>query len=216
MVPTISPLVTFVGAIIGLSAIALIPGKIQIKKGKTERFTSWGKNAIVALSVVLFVLAGAVLYTWVNSKSEELFSLGNVLLFLGLGVGLVVNNFLVTGRISKAQKEKDPVEVHEVEVLGAQEGTVPTKDAKPKKVARPKIGTKSIKPEVAPAFGKPLASPKIPVKAKVPKLVAPPRPTASEELIEPASGSKKCPSCDTPLDHNTDKSCPVCGHDLKS
>ena len=216
MVPTIPPLVTFVGAIIGLSAIALIPGKIQIKKGKTARFTSWGKNAIIALSVVLFILAGVVLYTWVDSKSEEIFSLGNVLLFLGLGVGLVVNNFFVTSRISKAQKEKEPVEIHEVEVLSAQEGAVPAKDAKPKMVARPKTGTKSFKPEVAPAVGKPLASPKIAKKAKVPKLVAPPRPVAPEELIEASTGPKKCPSCDTPLDHNTDKSCPVCGHDLQS
>jgi hypothetical protein len=216
VVPTISPLVTFVGAIIGLSAIALIPGKVQIKKGKTERFNAWGKNAIIALAVILFVLAGVVLYTWVDSKSEELFSLGNVLLFLGLGIGLVVNNFLVSNRIAKAQKEKEPVEIHEVEVLGIQESATPTKEVKPKMVARPKAGTKPIKPEVAPAFGKPLASPKIPKKAKVPKLMAPPKQAASEELIDSSAGSTKCPSCDTPLDHNTDKSCPVCGHDLKS
>jgi hypothetical protein len=162
------------------------------------------------------VLAGAVLYTWVNSKSEELFSLGNVLLFLGLGVGLVVNNFFVTSRIAKAQKKKEPLEIHEVEVLGAQKGAVPAKDAKTKKVARPKTGTKPFKPEVAPPVGKPLANPKIAIRAKVPKLVAPPRPAASEELIGSSTGPKKCPSCDTPLDHNTDKSCPVCGHDLKA
>jgi hypothetical protein len=214
VVPTISPLVTFVGAIIGLSAIALIPSRTQIKKGKTERFTSWGKNAIVALAVVLFALAAAVMYVWVSSKSEEFFSLGNILLFLGMGIGLVGNNVLVSGKIAKAQKEKEPSEVHEVEELDPKKSAAPTKDAKPKKAARPKTGTKPIKPEVAPPFGKPLASPKIPKKAKVPKLMAPPHPETSEELIEPAAGPQKCPSCDTPLDHNQDKTCPVCGHEM--
>jgi hypothetical protein len=216
VVPTISPLVTFVGAIIGLSAIALIPSKSQIKKGNTERFNSWGKLAIIALAIVLFVLAGAVMYTWVTSSSEELFSLGNFLLFLGLGIGLVANNVLVTAKIAKAQKDTEPSEVHEVEELGPKESAVPTKVARPKKAPRPKTGTKPFKPEVAPAVGKPLQSPKIPVKAKVPKLVAPPKPKVSEELIEPPIGPKKCPSCDTPLDHHQDKTCPVCGHDLTS
>jgi hypothetical protein len=216
VVPTISPLVTFVGAIIGLAAIALIPSKTQIMTGKTERFTSWGKNAIVALAVVLFVLAVAVMYLWVSSKSEELFSLGNFLLFLGLGIGLVVNNVLVTDKIAKAQKEKGPSEIHEVEELGAKELVAPTKDEKPKKAPSPKTGTKRFKPEVAPAVGKPLASPKMPKKTKVPKLVAPPQSVTSEELIAPITGPKTCPSCDTPLDHRQDKTCPVCGHDLTS
>jgi hypothetical protein len=216
VVPTISPLVTFIGALIGLLAIALIPSNKQIKKGNTERFTSWGKMAVVALAIVLFVLAGAVMYTWVISNSEELFSLGNFLLFLGLGIGLVANNVLVTAKITMAQNEKEPSEVHEVEELGPKESVAPAKDARPKKATRPKTSTKPFKPEVAPAVGKPLASPKIPVKAKVPKLMAPPKPKVSEELIAPPLGPKKCPSCDTPLDHHQDKTCPVCGHDLTS
>lgn len=215
MVPTLSPLVTFLGAILGLSAIALIPGKTQIKKGKTEQFTSWGKIAITILAIILFVLAAAVLYYWPTTGADQGFALGNVLLFLGLGIGLVVNNFFVSGKIAKVQTEKEIAEVHEVETLGPGVVTTPATGAAPKK-AGPKTGTKPFKPEVAPAVGKPLPSPKVPKKAKVPKLIAPPHPVASEELIEPAAGPKKCPSCDTPLDHNTDKTCPVCGHDLNS
>jgi hypothetical protein len=212
----VSPIVTFIGAILSMVAISLLPGRTAIKKGETERFDTWGKLAIFSLALVLLVVGGYALVSWYTSKERDLFTMGNVVLFAVLGFGLIANNFWLTRRIKMVQEQ-----VHEVEVLGEEKvkgpgtgGAVtakgPSAKAPQKKVKRPVTpGAPGIQ---ATGPSKPVAIKK--VKADKPTVAPKPANAGPEELIEASSGPEKCPSCDTPLEHTHDGACPVCGEKI--
>jgi hypothetical protein len=204
----VSPIVTFIGAILSMIAIGLIPGRTAIKNGETERYDNWGRGAIYLLALVLIVVGGYALVTWYTSKERDLFTMGNVVLFAVLGFGLIANNLWLTRRIKMAQEQ-----VHEVEELegsgtgGAVTAKGPTVKPPQKKVKR--TVTAGVAGPQAPDDPKPVAPKK--VKAARPVVASKPASSVSEELIEPPSGPVRCPSCDTPVDHSHDGTCPVCG-----
>jgi hypothetical protein len=204
----VSPIVTFIGAILSMIAIGLIPGRTAIKKGETERYNNWGRGAIYFLALVLIVVGGYALVTWYTSKDRDLFTMGNVVLFAVLGFGLIANNLWLTRRIKMGQEQ-----VHEVEELegpgtgGALAAKGPIAKAPQKKVKR--TGTPGAPSPQKPGSPKPVAIKK--VKADRPAVPSKPASSEPEELIEPPSGPMKCPSCDTPLEHSHDGTCPVCG-----
>jgi len=195
-----SPVVTLVGAILAMVAIALLPSKKAVQEGHDDRYSSWGRGALYFLVIVLFIMVVYVLVDIYGGTKYLVFAAGNVLLFLVMGLGLVADDILLTRRMRKAHDAKAPEEVHEVEDLQADgtkapETPLPAKSPGP----APKPAAKKVKKaakKVAPA--KPSEAPK-PVEVE------------SAELIEPSAGPKVCPSCDTPIEHAHGDKCPVCG-----
>jgi len=216
-----TPIVTLIGAFLAIAAISLIPGKSALKKGEVKRYITWGKNAIYLLAIVLLGFAGYVFYVWYKQDERDVFTTGNLALFVVLGIGLVVNNLLITRNLKKADKQKaGPVEeIHEVqeETEGIKPESATQKKGKTQKPAKNAPVSKPqlhLPPPLPPAQVKP----KPVKKATLVKPKAAPKPAAiaSEELIDPAEkrpAKKKCPSCDTPVDHHAGQ-CPVCGESL--
>jgi len=194
----ISPLITLFGAILSMVAVALLPGRKAMQEGKDERYSSWGRGALYFMVIVLFAIVGYVIIDVRSSKEPGAFSTGNIALFLVVGIGLVIDDLWISRKMKAA---KGAEEVHEVEVMSGDEVKGPEGAAPapaPEKPAKP--GTKKLK-----KTAKKKVLPTKPVEAPKPDVAA------TAELIEPHAGPIICPSCDTPVEHTHDGTCPVCG-----
>lgn len=210
MVP---PILTLVAAILGILAVALIPGAKAINEGDTERFKAWGKGAAIFLGVLVLAVGAYVFWDWYSGdRGSDLFVMANMAVLTLLGIAVIGNSAYTTIRIRKEEAE----EVVEVVTIIEEVAPGPVKKKK-KKVTKKAGATKRPKGKVKRPAKKKATKPKV-VKAKkmIKKVKAPPEEELIPEEPEPARSKvmTTCPSCDSPLDHGHDE-CPVCGENIR-